>query len=380
MDDVAKRDPIYISIPLKETPSGQSVGHLDHDLSFYTKYLNHSGRDIVVGLRNGLTIKLPSRADRYKKTIIIREELFISDRIKNTVRDKLLNYEGIMGDELIAFAQLFTKEYENQPHHVTLRYDYDVPSSTLIKNGGTTYLIEKDIILSTELNNIPLHPFCPEALSRPLAAASQYEGSASVWIVDNRKVIGPRYIRLLNKVIKVDSIVDSLSRDGVYITHRNWMNDNQSIKSFTEYVPDDKIDTLTWLHKTFAEAKSSPERELELSMELKQLDHESRRISATTSVQKSEYDLEKLALERNNASLQQVVIDQDRRNAFFENEWKRKYAHEEHHSKLEQLKSKDFYESRSSERKDSSEWVKIVPAMLVGAGAAFIALKGLFTK
>lgn len=85
-------------------------------------------------------------------------------------------------------------------------------------------------------------------------------------------------------------------------------------------------------------------------------------------------------LERENSHLQRQLDESERQTKQFENEMQRRYAREDHDSKIKQLHSKDYYEDRSSARKDSTEWVKVIPALLMGAGAAVIAIKGLFSK
>lgn len=377
-----EKGPLFCSVPLKESPRNQQVSHLDSDLAIHVKYLNYSGEYITLGLRSGVVFDIPPRGNRTSKSFIIREELWISDRLKNSVRDRLLQNRGIVSEELEAFSTLFMNCYRDQHHALTMRFDYEVEPTFIAENGGSIYLIEKDIILSGGQDNIPLHPFCLEAMSRPLNNANSDGGAgAHIRIVDNKGTIGPRYVRMFDKVVRIQAVPSPLQPDGLYISHRNLVEEsNGDLNNFIDFVPPDKMKTLPWLFVTYGEAKSSPEVEATMNLELKQLEIDSKKISATTTVTKSEMDLEKIVLERENSSLQRQLNESERLTKHFENEMQRRYAREEHDSKISQLRNKDYYEDRSVVRKDSSEWVKVIPALLMGAGAAVIAIKGLLSN
>lgn len=239
MDLVREKGPLFHSVPLKESPRHLPVSHLDHDLSVHVKYLNYSGELITLGVRSGAVFDIPPRGNRTSRSFIIREELFISDRLRNSIRDRLLQHRGIVSEELACFTELFMDCYRDQPHALTMRFDYEITPSFIAENGGSVYLIEKDIILSKGQDSIPLHPFCLEAMSKPLPDANS-DGSSGVHlrIVDNKGVIGPRYARILDKITRVQAIESPLQPDGLYIAHRNLASDgNGDISNFVDFVP-----------------------------------------------------------------------------------------------------------------------------------------------
>jgi hypothetical protein len=256
-----------------------------------------------------------------------------------------------------------------------MRYDHEVTPSTINDNGGTLYIVEKDIILSTKRDNIPLHPFCFEAMTKqPKGTRTLGENGLAVEIIDNRDTIGPRYMRLLGKVVRIDAVKNALKRDGVYLKYRGFMEtSHDAVQDIVDYIPLESMQEAKWLYRSFAEARTAPEHDVELSYEIKHLDLQNKKFSAETSLTKSEQD-------HRNMILQQQLDDEERRSKMFENELNRRYAREEHDSRLEQMKNKDFYEERSNVRKDTSEWVKFIPTMLMGAGAAIVALKSLFSN
>jgi hypothetical protein len=371
-----------ISVPLIESPAHQYSVHEHCDLSIHTKFLNYSGRTIRMGTRNGVIYDLQPRSDRHRQDFIIRQELNLTDNLKASVRDRLLSHEGIESSDLRAFKKLFLETYRDQAHGVTLKFDYRISAGDINHQGGTIYLTELDIILSTKQDNIPLHPFSLEAMSHtPKSVRTVTEGGLGVFIVDNKETIGARYIRMMGKVVRIDPIKNGLKPDGVYTAYRGLMdNPRADLRDFIDFTPAEEIDKLGWLFTTFAEARNSPEREIEASLELKELDLETRKISAETTLTKSSQDLEKLELERQNGALQRELEEKERKHRLYEVEQQQRFAREEHEAKLEQMRIRDFYEGRSTVRKDTSEFVKFIPGLIIGAGAAFVALKGLFSK
>lgn len=382
MDSDRGLDPAYWSVPLKESPSHQHSVNECCDISIHTKFLNYSGRSITLGFRSGVVVDVTSRQSRTSQAFVIREEVYVSDNIKHSVRDRLITHEGPKSDELRSFEDLFLRSYREQVHGVVLKYDYEVTPSTMNSNGGTLYLVEKDIILSTRRDNIPLHPFCFEAMTRqPKGVRTLGENGLAVEIVDNREMIGPRYMRLLGKVVRLDPVRNALKRDGVYLKYRGYMETSHDPgQDIVDFIPPESIPEAKWLYRTYAEARAAPEHEVELSYELKHLDLEGKKISAETTLSKSEQERDNLDLARHNLILQQQLESEERRTKHFENELSRRYAREDHESRIEQLRTKDFFEERSTIRKDTAEWVKFIPTVLMGAGAAIVALKGLFSK
>lgn len=335
-----------------------------------------------MGNRMGVIIPIAPRSSRLSQEMIIRQEMYISDNLKAAVRDRLVSHEGIESEDLKQFKKLFMEAYRTQDHGLTLKFDYKVSAADINRAGGTMYISELDIILSIRADNIPLHPFTLEALSySPKSVRDNDEGGISVIIVDNAEEIGPRYIRVMGKIIKIEPTKDAWKADGVYIGYRNLItNANEEPYHYIDKIPPADIDTTGWVFKTFAEARNAPERDAELSLELKEKEIEGKRISAVTSLSKNEFDLEKLDLERKNAELQRRIEEKEREYRQSEAEMQRKHAQEEHVSKLELLRARDYYENRSLDRKDTSEWAKAFPTLLIAAGAAFVAIKSLFSN
>lgn len=381
MDVDRSRLPAVVSIPLVEAPPNQFTINEQCDLSVYTKYLNYTGRTISMGYRNGVVFDIPSREDRLYQDFIVRQEMNISDRLSNSVRNKLLNYEGLESPDFRAFKKLFMEAYRDRNHGVILKFDYKVAVADINHQGGSIYLTELDIILSTRKDNIPIHPLSLEAASRaPISVQSNSDSNGvSFYIVDNDDTIGTHYTRMFGKIVRVETIKNGLKPDGLYIDYRG-MSDSQrgNTEDFREFVPVTEMENIGWLCKTFAEAKNAPDREVEFGLKLKELELEGKRITAETNLVKADHEKERLHLEHRNSELQRELNERDQQFRIIDADLQRRISEEEHRSKIEQMRTRDFYEEKSIARKDSSELIKFIPALLLGAGAAYAAIRGLF--
>lgn len=372
--------PAVISVPLIESPAHQYSVHEHFDLSIQTKYLNYSGRTIRMGTRNGVVYDIPPRADRHRQEFIVRQEIHMSDNIKSAVRDRLINHDGIESEDLKSFKKLFMDAYRDQERGVTLKFDYLVTPAEIIHQGGCIYITELDIILSTKQDSIPLHPFSLEAMSiTHKGVRTITEAGLGVVLIDNNEMIGPRFTRIMGKVVRVDPIRNSLKPDGAYVSYRGIMETAQdSVRDVIDFIPVAELEEAGWLFRSYAEARHSLEREVEVNFELKELEVEGKRLAAESSVKKGGIDLEKLTLEQSNATLQRELEESERQRKLAETEMQRRFDQEDHRTKLEQLRTKDYYEEKSNTRKDTSELVKFIPSLLLGAGAAILAMKALF--
>lgn len=380
MDSTRGRAADVVSVALTESPSHQYSVNEQCDLFIHTRYFNHTGRTVRMGWRNGVIIDVIPRSDRINQTFSVRQELYMTDNLKGAVRNRLISHEGLQSEDFKRFKKHFMDCYQTQTSGITMKFEHVVTPEMLKEHDGSLYVSELDIILSTRQDNIPLHPFCLEALSRPVKHVRTItESGLGVVIVDNKEMIGSRFVRLMGKVVKIEPIKNSLKPDGIYLTFRGMVeNARDDLQDMIDYIKPEEIEEAGWFFRSFAEAHNAPERDVELNYELKELDFQGKRLAAETSVTKSSHDIEKLELERINAELTRRNEEMERNHRIYEQELQRRFAREDHESKLEQLRSKDLYEHRSNTRKDTSEFVKFLPTLLMGAGAAFAVIRSLF--
>lgn len=376
--------PIYRSKPLTKTPEQQHAVHENNDLTIHEKYLNYTGRVLKIGFRDGLVWELPTRSHKSKSSFIIRKEIIFSNIVKENIRNRILNYEGELTDEVLNFKKLFLKAYESEHHGLCMRFDYEITIEDILECNGTLYHIETDIILSTRQDNIPLHPHCYDAsLEVADLFTDENDRTSGVYMhmVDNRGVVGPRFAAIWGEVVQVPVVKHELMQEGLYYTFVGVPSrDSSKNKNSKKFVPIDKLGDVKWLYKSFAEAASSPDHEVGMNYEIKQLDFQSKQISAETTITRSELDLEKMDKEKVLSLMQEKLDEKERQNRVLELDLQRRLSREEHDSKLNQMRSKDMYEEKSYVRKDTSEWVKFIPTVLLGAGAVYMAVNKLISS
>lgn len=383
-----------VSIPMVVSPSHQHVVHEECDVQTHIKYLNYTGKHIDIGFRSGLIIPVPPRTHRMRSQFVIRYEHNFNDNVRDRIRDFIVSHEGETSADFRAFKDLFMRAFKEQSHGLRMKLDYEVPLSLLTENRGCVYVSEIDIILSTRQDVVPLHPFCYESLVRqPTPNSRTHSTGLIVHIVDNHGRIGERYIRLHDKVVKVKSERNALKPNGLYIEFIGVVNSSrEDDANIVRFTPENELDDLPWLFTSYAHARLSDDKDAELNLELRntdvevrRLDVESKKLAASSAVQRSALEADKMALEQRklelegqNLLLQDRLTQQERRTKAVEDALKREHAQREHESKLQQLHSKDYYEERSAQRKDTSEWVKFLPVIVGLTGAAFFGFKNWF--
>lgn len=380
-----------MSIPMVVTPGNQHNVQEECDYQIFTKYLNYSGRPISMGFRNGLVVKVPPRTHRMRSQFVIRYEHHFTERIKHDVRDFIVGHRGETNEDFKRFKEQFLKCYQEQENGLRVGMDYYVTLDQLQENGGCVYWSELDIILSSSKDVLPLHPFCYESLvTQPGVGSTKHGSGVRIYIVDNLGRIGDRYARVLDEIILVKSGVNSLKQDGLYIENTNIVDSSLSVGfNKIKYFSESEVDGLAWLHRTYSLAHQTLDpdgaRDVEMrqrDFEFKKLELEGKRIAAQTAAQRTEldndklqHDLNKMVQERQTLLLQAQLEEQERVTKIAEDKLKREHAEREHVSKLDQMRSKDYFEERAAVRKDSSEWVKFIPVMIGLAGASFFGFK-----
>jgi len=125
------------------------------------------------------------------------------------------------------------------------------------------------------------------------------------------------------------------------------------------------------IYGTFAKAKANGD--ISRQMELKKIEFDARVLE-----QKHENEILKAAAEQD-----RIQFERRERELLAEHEARKRERDEamaslEHMREIERAKAKDIFEDRSYARKDSSETIKFIPAIVVGLGAIFAACASIF--
>lgn len=366
--------PSIISIPPIKTPHKPHREN-DHDHSVFTKYINNTGRTIYVIRKNGGVFPIPYRNTTNRHEFIIRKETYVSERMKGDMKQFMIDKKEGCSADLIEFSKDYMEAYNQSDIGVNVRQDYSVSVAELNFNNGSIYHVEEDIIISLTPDSI-IHPNSLAALEKyPKYATSSYSG-IEFKIIDNTESIGPRYTRVLSQVVKIPNEYDALLPNGLHIMItglHDSRKDSPPMKSI--FLPFEEMEVAPYIFKTFTEAKNSPEGDLAAKIELIELERDIKKQALEYSRLKADSDRELLEVGRERDELQRKYDEAEILRKTEEVAMQRKYDEIDHKSKMVQLQSRDYYEGRSATRKDSSEIIKVLPALVAGAAAVFLAVR-----
>lgn len=219
-------------------------------------------------------------------------------------------------------------------------------------------------------------------------------------IVDNEMRYRSRYMFAANKVFEIPTTKDTSKESGVYYAYSE-TDTYGNVNLITGFVTMEEAETTFGLYKTREEALSSGNPELAIKADYERTRSEIERMrieSERTKMENDRYRLDKeteiqqlkialqlrdeeLQLEKTRAEVEKTKRNEELDARKHEREMVKTVSDErktirdsyfdmyKSDRELARLHRADVYESRSYDRKETVEWLKFIPAVLVGAGA-----------
>lgn len=372
-------------------------------VEFKISIINNMQVPVTIVKRSGFAHQYPPLFNMVSANLIIRVEYVYSYNAKKELQIFLSKVNEQSSKELKLLREAFaTSLTTNQYGGGTLVLDYVLTLSEIRSYGGTLYHNELDCIIS--LNNasdvIP-HPYSEEGIRRLTLDGNTNADIPTqgfiynIKLIDNLGKYGVRYINLGGRVYRVDTFKDCLVQDGVYLITDNPVSSNvEPNETLITFCLFEEAEAMFGLYKTIEEAINLGDPENSRKIEIANLERE---------VLKAKHELQKAK-----AVQEAYVLDRDKEMKFveFENtkrteeinrireesehkikmerdaaEHKLKNERDiaENKLKLERERAKDYYEDRSYRRKDESEGIKVLPAVIIGIAGIFLSLKA-FSK
>jgi len=344
-------------------------------IEYKVSYINNLPMPITIGLRSGLKFALPPLLSMRDSTLVVRVEIHISHLLKIDVQKLLSAINNESSAELKVMREAFIIQI-NETYHggVNLIIDYSLDATTLRKFGGVIYYHELDCIISLkEYGETPAHPYSEEGRKLQLLDVNSTDCtgndfSYSVKLVDNFNKYGPRFININSSVYKINTTKDSSKKDGIYITsNKPFSGDVEATdgnKSLAYYSFDSEE---IKLYLSAEEANSLGDSLINRKQKITELEHTSsvqrlelQQIKHEHEIQILEKTKEKLVLEMEREALKAKL-----------EEMRSDY---ENRIKMEREQQKDHYEEKSYKRKDSSELLRWIPAIITGISAIVLAV------
>lgn len=344
-------------------------------VSYRVTYVNDLPTDVTVVWRSGFSFTIPPLHNGRVNKFIARLEITIHPSVKVDVHRLLDALEATSSPELLAMKQAVDIGYAENPYGgLTITLDYPITLDALQQRGGAVYYSELDEVVSIlKPAETPFHPYsdCGQ-IHRTANGGVQSSQRGFVYnleVVDNYSRFGTRYLNIGGEVYRIDPSKDSTRRDGIYLsTNGSCDGELGGTMPVAKRISFEKAVKALCLYRSFDEASCYGDEETVRKRIDQEADRRTLDLKRQLQDQKHQQDMEKLEQERQERVEAQ---EQDRH----QQELKRVRERVDLELETRRLQMKEQYEFRSYDRKDNSESVKHLPAMIVGLGAAFMTLK-----
>lgn len=372
----------------------QTISSQQNSLGLSLNFFNGLGRPIVVINRLGVRYVIPSDPIMPFRNLVIRH----SDRLHTSVNsntDELWSVDGTImkgaGQQIIANT---FGPYNPGHSYRTRSVDFVVKPEEFLRIGSSLYLRELDLVVTTDIDNHDIHhPYSAKGQEIVSSAKSDPEVPKTglyynISIVDHNGVFGHRFVNFNGNVFRIDPTLNEDLDDGVYLTRSNIANGETTERAFyTERFEFGEADQALKLFRTFAEASAlgSPEEEKTRQLqERKQLlaarELELRELRAERDAERDAHT-RTLEREREEAKRQQALLEDELSRRKFEMARIESASTViEHQFKRDAMLLKERLDITNTNRKQSLETLKFIPAIMLGLYAVYKAYKKLFDK
>lgn len=210
--------------PVAETILG-NLG-IDPQMTLTLGIINNTGRELTVVSRSGLKFSLPSHRQVSDRSVFFKEgfQLAAATQVslnpthtpyKEEPSTAQRLYDG-MRERLSRAGSIAGGRPRDAVTHTRLTLD------ALIEAGGTVYVPALDVVLSIHTNRaVILHPYSADGVQEQMRSLDVDDASFryAMYIVDNRRTHGDRYVNLNGKVFRVPCVYRPDMADGFYAVH-----------------------------------------------------------------------------------------------------------------------------------------------------------------
>lgn len=354
-------------------------------LSISTQYLNGLPVPVNITLRNGLTFTVPANPGRLRYspnfTVQVRYDV---------ARDVNIDVGRILDDvdETDSLEkQLLKRATENATDNPyaprsAFALDFNVTLEEVKRCGGALYLEELDIVISLcQGGYVPIHPAGSASMRMTERGMSRQPSEGfllEITINDPHDQIGPRYMNLGGTVYKLPVIKDMTQKTGYYVVQsRDVETGYDAAEHETKFLSHDEFSGLfnVYSSQVDAETLGDPagirdrevkEREHAAKMEKLEREEKLRNVQSQFEELKHSNSVEAARREEEMARLSHELTLAEKKLAQQKIELDEAVASNKASREVDSLRNKDFYESRSYQRKDTSEVLKWLPTVLVG--------------
>lgn len=356
------------------------------DFKVEMSYCNRSTSDITMVTRDNLPITLPKlKAVNSYNDIVIRKTYCFNSyyritELLTTLQDIYVKCKQYPSEDVRLIYQAINKQPPNNRNAniAIVHIDRYIDTKEIIENG-CIYSVDADVALYHGVaNHTMLHPYSQKALSEdePREVIKQLPRELTgitLQIVDNDNYVSQQYAYCFNELYDIPIIKDDSRDNGIYVSRIN--RDSLS----TQQYPLSGLKDLG-IYPNKEEAMTNGQIDLIHQKEVGELKRklEKEALQNKQTIQ----DLQREADERKRIAedaKHKLELEADERKRVHEAELnKLKLQHEEDMRELEKKRyeTKDHYEHRSYERKESTETLKTVGILV----ASILSITALIKK
>lgn len=354
-----------------ELVSGEKFSHT-------RRYLNFTGRFITVLERSGFRHEFAAIPSYSQSSFVI-----VSDwKIHKSMHDSFVSFvkhERENESKLIRTLRKQLLEYTPTFHDqfMYFRTEEKIGLVDLEAHRGEIYDHEHDVVVSLHRGqDAGPHPFTAEGRAiAQLSNAERGEGKAfceTIQIVDNDGTFGDRFINRNKNVYRIEAAVDHSRANGVWLI-RNKPFENTRLPSQVGWrrYTFEEADQLLELYKTYAEALHCGDAEHKRKEAM---------LVAETALTRERTELAEQKI-RHQREMQNWEVEKARLQTNFERQ-QAAYADEAFRAKMSLDRAKHQYDQQmldmkanAERRKETSEWMKQIPAILGALGVAWLTYK-----
>ena len=358
----------------------RSAGTASTDFKVSRHYINTSSHDFTVIHRNGLPVRFARTADAYNnRKITIRDVYTFNSRTQIVSTISALQTRRTQMDahpELdIILTALLEAASIASTQTVSVAVDHSIDINILVQYP-CIYFTDTDVLiqLGEYRPDIP-HPYSLEGLAldqyHPLITERKCSG-VFVELIDNENTIQSRYLYVANHLMEIPVRTDPSRPSGVYYSEASCTATDEIHVSPT-YCTFDEAESALGLYSTkeaaltggnpelaFKHSTSASERDLiQARQDLERIKSESRlqelsRLDEIAAI-KHEQELRLNELKSQMADIEHRLLKKKKRNDHLKEEYDGR-----------KTKRDDYYDERSSHRRESVEWTKYAPAIVIG--------------
>lgn len=340
------------------------------------RYVNNTKYDIVIATQDGLKTLLPKRPGIAARELVVQKSHNVSDVQASRLSDLFTTTNHPASSAVKKLKDEFEAQLSRNTHGgmalvLTSRFD----EKRLEDGNGVFYCVDLDIVISIlSYETTPSHPHSSEPDRAVLMESEKgvYErANFGIEYIDNEGTRGKRYFKFGDTVVQLKPMTNRLYNSGIrfFITNAPFTDDSKleyfskektkpleriyAHYAFMDYT-EEYVGKKFGLYKTPEEAKHCEEKlAIEGKSQLAKLDFDNAVLNKETQEAAQKTKQRQLELEK------QLIELASAHSAL-------KVEHEREERRL-----RDYYETKAYRRKDTSEGVKFLPALLTGMAAVF---------